>query len=488
MRKLLTIGALVAALTAAAQTPAQKYADRLSDSAPLKGAVWGVLAQDAQGRTLLEYNAQQRMIPASNLKLVTTGTALHALGADYRYKTHLAYTGTIREDGTLQGDLYIIGGGDPTLGARDSTALKADALFWKWKTLLKQAGISRIEGRIVGDGRAYEGNLEQQSWSYDDTGTYYGTGGNALCFYENAIDLYVRASAQGEPVNVTQTYPDTPWMHFSNFGLCGPAGTGNSLYLYTTDLAPYAELRGTFAVDRPAKTEHFSNKFGALTCAYYFWKNLKDTGWEVTGGYADTDRSGYIRQAGFVPEEKAQEARSIGYTESPALKEITRETNVRSDNFYAEMILRSMGEAATGIAVHDSCYMAVNEVLLDLGLDPEALTYKDGSGLSRMNNVSPAWMVSYLQAMQGSPAFDAFLASLPAPGEGTLSGMLSQVPLKGRIRMKSGSMEGVLCYSGYILDSAGKPQTTFSLMTNNTLAPQNEVRAVLSRLLTLLLE
>ncbi len=152
------------------------------------------------------------------------------------------------------------------------------------------------------------------------------------------------------------------------------------------------------------------------------------------------------------------------------------------------MILRSMGEAATGIAVHDSCYMAVNEVLLDLGLDPEALTYKDGSGLSRMNNVSPAWMVSYLQAMQGSPAFDAFLASLPAPGEGTLSGMLSQAPLKGRIRMKSGSMEGVLCYSGYILDSAGKPQTTFSLMTNNTLATQNEVRAVLSRLLTLLLE
>lgn len=488
MRLLLTIGALAFTLAAAAQTPAQKYADRLDDSAPLKGAVWGVLAKDAQGNTLLESHSQQRMIPASNLKLVTTGTALHALGPDYRYKTRLAYTGAIREDGTLLGDLYIIGGGDPTLGAKDSTALRADALFWKWKTLLKQAGISRIEGRIVGDGGAYEGNLEQQSWSYDDTGTYYGTGGNALCFYENAIDYQVRASAPGEAVKVTQTYPETPWMHFANHSLSGPAGTGNSLYLYTTDLAPYSELRGSFAVDRPAKTEHFSNKFGALTCAYYFWKNLKDTGWEVTGGYADVDRNGYIRSAGFVPEEKAQEGTVIGFTESPALKEIARETNVRSNNFYAEMLLRSMGEAASGIAVHDSCYMAVNEVLLDLGMDPEALSYKDGSGLSRYNNVSPEWMVSFLQAMQGSPAFDAFLASLPAPGEGTLAGVLSQTPQARRIRMKSGSMEGTLCYSGYILDAAGKPQVTFSLMTNNTLAKQADVRAVLARLLVLLLE
>lgn len=488
MRKLLTIAALLAILPAAAQTPAQKYANRQTESGPLKNAVWGVLARDAQGNTLLEYNAGQRMLPASNMKLVTTGTALHALGPEYRYTTQLGYTGTILPDGTLQGDLYIIGGGDPTLAAKDTIALRPDTLFWKWKTLLKEAGIQRINGRIVGDGRAYEGHLEQDSWSYNDTGTYYGTGGNALCFYGNAIDYQVKASALGSAVSVTQVYPETPWMHFANYSFTGPAGTGNSLYLYTTDLAPYAEMRGTFATDRPAKTEHFANKFGALTCAYYFWKNLLSTGWEVTGGYADIDRGGYIRGADFVPADKAGEPSVIGGTQSPTLRQIIRETNVRSDNFYAEMILRSMGEAASRMAYYDSSYVAMNEVLLGLGLDLDDISVKDGSGLSRHDNLSPAWMVSFLEAMQKSPAFDAFLASLPRPGEGTLSGILTNNPSARRIRMKSGSMEGTLCYSGYILDDEGKPQITFSLLTNNTTARQADVRAVLTRMLALLLE
>ena len=489
MRKLLTTGALILAITAAAQTPAQKYAERQAVSGPLKGAVWGFQAKDAAGNILAEYNPGQRMVPASNMKLITTGTALHAFGGDYRYQTELGYTGNIRADGTLEGDVYIVGGGDPTLGAKDSIALKPDALFWKWKSLLKEAGISRIDGRIIGDGRAYEGNLEQQSWSYDDTGTYYGTGGNALCFYGNAIDLQVKAAGEGNPVKAVQAYPETPWMHFTNYGFTGPSGTGNSLYLYTTDLAPYSELRGSFAADRPAKTEHFANKFGALTCAYYFWKNLRATGWEVTGGYADTDRSGYIRDGeSFVAQEPAGTPEIIGRTESPSLRQIARETNVRSDNFYAEMMLRSMGEAASAQAVYDSCYVAEAEVLRGLGMDPEAVLVKDGSGLSRQNQVSPEWMVSYLQALQESPAFEAFLSSLPTPGEGTLTGMLGNVQNRDRIRMKSGSMEGVLCYSGYILDEAGKPSVTFSILTNNALSTQAQVRTVLSRLIALLME
>ena len=488
MKRFLTIAAILAFLPAAAQTSAQKYANRQAESGPLKNAVWGVLARDAQGNTLLDYNASQRMLPASNLKLVTTGTALHALGPEHRFSTRLGYTGTILEDGTLKGDLYIIGGGDPTLAAKDSIALKPDALFWKWKTLLKAAGIQRIDGRIVGDGRAYEGNLEQDSWSYNDTGTYYGTGGNALCFYGNAVDYQVKASALGNTVNVTQTYPETPWIHFTNYSFTGPAGTGNSLYLYTTDLAPYAELRGSFATDRPAKTEHFSNKFGALTCAYYFWKSLTSAGWDVTGGYADIDRSGYLRGADFVPVEKAGEPVVIGSTESPTLRQIARETNVRSDNFYAEMLLRAMGESATTLAYYDSSYVAMNEVLLGLGVDPEGVCYKDGSGLSRHDHLSPRWMVSFLEAMEKSPAFDAFLSSLPRPGEGTLNGVLSGNSSAGRVRMKSGSMEGTLCYSGYILDTEGKPQITFSLLTNNTTAKQADVRAVLMRMLSLLLE
>ena len=479
------LGWLVPLLFAAAQTPAQRYVNQQLQNGPLKGSVWGVLAVDRDGNTLCSYNPSQRMTPASNLKLVTTGTALHAFGPDYRFSTELGYTGEIR-DGVLVGDVYILGHGDPTLGAKDSIATEMGRLFWLWKTLLRNAGIQAIDGRIVGHGGAYEGNLEHPSWSYDDVGTYYGSGMSALCFYQNAIDFSVKAGVPGQPAVVQQTYPQTPWMHVQNLSLTGPAGTGNSLYLYTTDLAPYAEMRGSFATDRAPKTEHFANKFGAMTCAWYFWKNLRDTGWPVSGGYADIDRNGYVRGKDFVPSGKAGTPQPIGSSFSPELKDIVRETNCRSDNFYAEMLLKLMGETATSVSVYDSCYVAENEVLESLGLDLRELRVEDGSGLSRQNWVTPRFLVSFLEAMRGSPSFPAFLASLPAAGEGTLRGVLTGSPAAPRVRMKSGSMDGVLCYSGYILDAEGNPSVTFSILTNNTTAKVADVRAVLVRIISLL--
>ena len=244
----------------------QLMVDQAVTVEPLKGAVVGVMVQDMSGRIIAEREAGRRMVPASNMKLVTTGTALHALGPGFQFETGIGYTGEVDADGTLHGDVYIVGGGDPTIGVADTVAAKPDALFWRWKSMLKDAGISRIDGRVIGDGRAFEGHLENQTWSYDDTGTYYGAGCNALSFYENAIDYTVSAGLEGEPVKVIQRYPDTPWMHFGNLTTTGPKGTGNSLYLYTTDLAPYAEMRGTFAVDRKQKREHFANKYGGI-CA-----------------------------------------------------------------------------------------------------------------------------------------------------------------------------------------------------------------------------
>ena len=489
MRKGWLLSALVAvAMPLQAQTLQQRI-DQAVKSEPLKGAVVGVMVQDAAGHVVASREPGRRMVPASNLKLVTTGAALHALGPDFRFTTGIGYTGTV-EDGTLHGDVYIIGGGDPTIGVVDTVAVKPDALFWRWKSMLKDAGISRIDGRIIGDGRAYEGHLENTTWGYDDTGTYYGAGCNALSYYENAIDYLVSAGAEGEPVKVVQRHPDTPWMHFGNLTSTGPKGTGNSLYLYTTDLAPYAEMRGTYAVDRKPKVEHFANKYGALTCAYYFWQNLRDTGWDIAGGYADIDRGGYVRGADFVPAYKAGAPQVLGTSASPVLSRIVRQTNVLSDNFYAEALFRQMGEKASGIAVYDSCRVAVAEVLEGLmGKDLSGIRIEDGSGLSRLNTVSPAFLVSFLRAMTRSRGFDAFLASLPKPGEGTLNTLLPKLPAaqQARIRVKSGSMDGVLCYSGYILDEEGKPYRIFSLMVNGATAKTAALRETLGGLIEAML-
>ena len=489
MRTWMILGALIGGcLGLQAQTLQQKV-DQAVKAEPLKGAVVGVMVQDVAGHVLASREPGRRMVPASNLKLVTTGTALHALGPDFRFETGIGYTGTV-EDGTLHGDVYIIGGGDPTIGVVDTVAVKPDALFWRWKSMLKDAGISRIDGRIIGDGRAYEGHLENTTWGYDDTGTYYGAGCNALSFYENAIDYLVSAGAEGEPVKVTQRHPETPWIHFSNRTMTAPKGTGNSLYLYTTDLAPYAELRGTYSIDRKPKVEHFANKYGALTCAYYFWQNLRDTGWDISGGYADIDRGGYVRGADFVPAYKAGTPQVLGQSTSPILSRIVRQTNVLSDNFYAEAIFRQMGEKASGIAVYDSCRVAVYDVLEDLmESDLAGIRLEDGSGLSRLNSASPAFFVSFLRSMTRSRGFDAFLASFPQPGEGTLSTLLPKLPAdqKSRIRVKSGSMDGVLCYSGYILDETGKPARIFSLMVNGATAKTAALRETLGDLIEAML-
>ena len=488
MRKMMFVGALVMCLGLQAQTLQQKV-DQAVKAEPLKGAVVGVMVQDVAGHVLASREPGRRMVPASNLKLVTTGTALHALGPDFRFETGIGYTGTV-EDGTLHGDVYIIGGGDPTIGVVDTVAVKPDALFWRWKSMLKDAGISRIDGRIIGDGRAYEGHLENTTWGYDDTGTYYGAGCNALSYYENAIDYLVSAGAEGEPVKVTQRHPDTPWIHFSNRTMTAPKGTGNSLYLYTTDLAPFAELRGTYSIDRKPKVEHFANKYGALTCAFYFWQNLRDTGWDISGGYADIDRGGYVRGADFVPSYKAGTPQLLGQSTSPILSRIVRQTNVLSDNFYAEAIFRQMGEKASGIAVYDSCRVAVYDVLEDLmESDLAGIRLEDGSGLSRLNSASPAFFVSFLRSMTRSRGFEAFLASFPQPGEGTLSTLLPKLPAdqKSRIRVKSGSMDGVLCYSGYILDETGKPARIFSLMVNGATAKTAALRETLGDLIEAML-
>ena len=503
MKRIAALLLLLCTLSATAQNQkAQAYADNLCQ--PSRGdigtAVWGILAKDGNGKVLVSLNPDMQLTPASNMKLITTGCALHSLGKDYRFGTSIAYTGEIK-DGILEGDIYIVGGGDPTLASADSIALKPDALFWKWKSAMREAGINAIHGRIIGDGRFFEGNLENSSWEYDDMGTDYGTGGNGLSFYENAQYIDVSAGPTvGSPVNVQMKYPETPWMHFIFRGTTGPDGAGNSLYMYTTDLAPYAEMRGVFGIDRKPKTENCSNKFGAMTCAYYFWKNLTATGWVITGGYSDIDRGGYIRGADFVPTDKAaDEMKTLTTSWSPTLELIARETNHRSDNFYAETLLRTMGKQATGTDLYDSCYVAEKEVLEDLKVDTSrGIQIEDGSGLSRHNFISPDFFVRYLTAMESSPAFPTFLKSLPQPGSnGTLRSVLSGKPetLKKRIWMKSGSMDGVLCYSGYIMpvgyvpgQPVPKDAIVFSFLSNNCMAPVSEVRACIMEIITRLAE
>ena len=497
MRRLLTILAVLAsALAAYGQTAAQKYLEQLKTTEELKEAVWGVKAVKAGGGTVAEYGSGTRMMPASNLKLFTTGLALNELGPDYRFKTRLAYSGTI-ENGVLKGDLYIVGGGDPTIGARDSVAFPLQKTFSEWEKLVRAAGIRSIEGFVVGDGRWLDCEPQDMSWQLEDAATGDGTVMTGLGFGGGLQAFTVAPGAKvGDPVKVTPQFPDTPWMSWTHTAVTGASGTGDRLYYSCTGLAPVASMTGTLALGTAAKRITCTNAFGALTCAFYFYRYLENQGIIASEGPADVDPSGLLRDFAADGEQARravaqQSLHFIGESYSPPLKDIVRQANVQSDNYYAEALLRIMAREKAGSAGPDACASVRQDAFARLGVaGADRQQFQDGSGLSRKNYVTPDFTVRYLTAMTGSAAYPDFLASLPQAGSGTLVSRLRSAPesVRTRVRVKSGSMNGVRCFSGYILPSDGKPENTivFSIMTNNTVVPVSRMNFIMDRIITLL--
>ena len=482
--------------TANAQTNAvQKYVEQLKTTEELKDAVWGVKVAKADGSVLVEHNSNKRMLPASNLKLITTGLALNELGPDYKFTTRLAYSGSV-DDGVLKGDLYLIGGGDPTIGMRDSVAFQLQKTFSEWASMLRKAGISHIDGRIIGDGRYFDGEDQNLSWQLEDSYCGDGSAMSALSFYGNLLDTRVApGKSLGSPVQVEPLFPELPWMNWRNTCVTAAKGEGNDLYFLCTTLAPVASMSGTYALDQPAKRLTCANPFGAMTCAYYFYRYLENEGILAAEGPADIDASGNIRdfeQEAMQPARAQRSLTVIGESRSPALKDIVRETNYRSDNFYAETLLRTLALEKTGSARYDSCAVAESAALAKLGVAlAGSMQIMDGSGLGRKNYVSPAFFVQFLTAMRGTAVFKDYLKSLPQPGKyGTLSTrMVSSSPeVKNRIYMKSGSLNGVRCFSGYILPSSGKDEDTiiFSVMTNNTIAETSRINFIMDKIIGLM--
>lgn len=458
MKKHLTVILLALSIAATAQTRQQKAEAVVSTNEALKGAAVAVMAITSDGDTLVDINSSSRLVPASNMKLFTTGAALDRLGADYRFRTRLAAGGPV-SDGVLHGDLIIIGGGDPTLAYPGPTGRAAEDVFAEWKALLDSAGIKAVEGLVVGDGSWFDGMKESPDWEWADLGTYYGTGASGLQFCGNTLNFSVAPGVQpGDSLQICQSYPETPWMSIEYDCRTGEKNTGDRLYLYTTELSQRAVLRGTFAFGKQPKTVSCSNKFPELTCAYHFSQYLETAGVPV-GGYA----------AGPAGEEVT----ILGETLSPRLFDIVRRTNFESDNLYAETLFRTLGKEQRGSADYETSARALGDALRRLGTPAgKDMQIKDGSGLSAHNLVSPAYMCRFLAAMMDSRAWKSYKASLPRAGrEGTVAPRLAKLPLetRERVRMKSGSHTGVRAFSGYYFLPDGRT-VIFSVIINNSLA------------------
>jgi D-alanyl-D-alanine carboxypeptidase/D-alanyl-D-alanine-endopeptidase (penicillin-binding protein 4) len=508
IRHLIISFSLCLAVSSHAQTAGLEQAVKTFASDPVfSHAHIGIKAVRADGECIVEYNEEKMLAPASNMKLISTGAALFSLGPEYRFSTELAYDGHI-SDGVLHGSLYIVGGADPVLGSKDSVAVVLTETFSQWEQAVRRAGITRIEGRIIGDGRWLDGMGSDPTWQQEDLGTYYGTSVSGLMFYENMMSFSVSAGASvGEPVKIAPYYPSCSWMEFRYPCTTGGKGTGDKLYMYASEFAPIAEIRGTFGVDRAAKRLDCCNMFPEYTCAVYFKNYLASKGISCSGGAADFKLRREWISSGVQPCGLGTDGDSLKVIDrfySPSLARIAFKTNHESNNLLAETLFRTLGKENRGSSCIDSSYVAMNTVLKKMHVGSSGLSMQDGSGLSRVNLVSADFMCRFLGAMMDSPCFEEYLWSLPSPGgNGTLQYNMKGIPAeqRARFRVKSGSMNGVRCYSGYILPAdfvfvAGTeiPQEVkdkiivFSILTNNCTSPSWKVRPMLDKMMLELAE
>ena len=486
-------GAIFAPLSLSGQTLQNKIEEILQDPA-LKGAVVSVCVESPQTGNLVNIQSDKLLIPSSNLKLITTGVALKHFGRNYNFSTQLSYDGEI-QDSTLLGNLYIIGGGDPTLGSSDVIAVKETELFERWKQAIHQAGIKKIQGRILADGRFLNGMKESPLWQFDDIGTYYGSGTSGLQWHENYISLKVTGGEfVGDSLQVEFVGPNTPWMDYRMHCSTGERGSGDRLYLYTNDESETAILTGTFGLGKPTKNLKVSNKFPERTCAYLFSEYLQQQGISHEG-YGAFDK---IEKTQLT---SPQNARLLCLTPSPSLWEIAKSCNTESNNIYAETLLRILGKDMCQNACYDSCYVALERVLKEIGVECRDSSGRkidgiimDGSGLARHNLVSTSFLCDFLLAMMKTDCYKDYLGTIPQPGlQGTVRPCLRLIPSseRRRMRIKSGSMSGIQCYSGYALPQAkSEKQETlvFSLIINNTTADSYQLRKITDAVLTAILE
>ena len=440
-----------------------------------KNAVIAIKAIDDKGKVIAEWNPDFPILTASTMKTVTTGAGLFYLGEDFRFETKVAYTGTIN-NGTLQGDLFIIGGGDPTLGSADTVAFPIDSIFGVWRDAVANAGINKVNGNIVVDDSFFKREIPA-SWCWSDIAYDYGCAPSGLTFYENTTKFKLTPGAvPGSKANVEVEYPLLPTLSIENSVVTGEPNSGNNNSYRTQDLSLSGRFYGSIPVNREVIYETNSNKFPHLSCGYEFERFLEKSGINVNGTVEDIQA--YDKRMAANPASAVAAPAVIATTYSPELWKIVLITNRISNNLYAETILKMIDKKLTGNGSYYSALSSIRTILKDsIGVDLWGFRNDDGSGLSRENYVAPNFFCNYYTTMAKSGIFAKFFESLPIPGRpGTLRSVLKneKEELKSRIHAKSGSLSSVKCYAGYVemgdsqkREASEKRLIKFAILTNN---------------------
>ena len=465
-------------LLAGAQTPAPvKWLLR----APyMRGASFSLVVKDVQeGRTVYSYDTDRLQSPASVLKTVATATALEILGEDYRYPTTLEYDG-ILENGTLEGNLYIKGSGDPSLGS-SHFAPGQNKFLSTWIAALQKAGIKHITGSVISDESIFDTEGVSIKWLREDMGNYYAPGSYGISIFDNMYKLSLQTGAAGTRPVLKGTEPDIPFIRFKNYLKAAPVSS-DSAYIIGAPLDDVRYLYGVLPANREAYVLKGDIPDPALYLARYLTDQLQQKGIRVDGSPScyriEVEENRW----------KKGERKEIVTTYSPTLREIASVCNHVSHNLYADALVKTVGlqykpRRNEMISSFGRGVQVVKEYWEKKGLDVFPLRMNDGSGLAPADKVSAGFMGELLVYMATESAVsDAFIASLPQAGiEGSVRNFLKGSKLQGKARLKSGGITGVRSYAGYITKD-GKTYAV-AVFSNNYSCPMSRMTRALEKLL-----
>lgn len=436
------------------------------DGAEYRNELVGIRVCDLSGKdAVVSYNADLPLVPASLIKLITAATALELLGPDYCFETALAHTGTVK-NGVLTGNLIVMGGGDPTLGSRHMGNQK-EAYLDTLVERVKQAGITSVEGFVIADASLFGEEPLSPYWIWEDIGNYYAAGIYGLGVNDNSMTIYLKSGKAGSQPVVTKTEPELPVLRFENH-LLAADNNKDSAYVYGLPFQWQRHLFGTLPANRSEFSIRGDLPDPPLYVAELFTRTLQAHGIFVKGQPTTT------RLQPLSPDTKRN---PLGSYRSVPLSRIIRVILEKSDNVYAEYLLRHLaGVSGKKTLTAREGLQVVQDYWKRKGLDTRGLYMVDGSGLSPLNRLSPRFLSDLLTYMAIQSRYaSVFEQSLPVAGrEGSVAGFLKDTPLAGSVRLKSGSNRTTTCYAGY----AGKDdrKRVVVMMVNHMYLSVNQVR------------
>ncbi len=452
-----------------------KELNSFTTSSIFKHANLSVSVVDISADTIIvDYRSDKVLTPASSLKLITTLTALKKLGSDFKFTTNIGYTGTINNEGILDGDIVIVGGGDPTFGSdKIDGNPNLDDITAQIVNSIVASDITCISGNVLVDESVFDSYPIAPSWQWNDLGNYYASGAWGLNVNENQYYIYFKDRGQiGTRPTLHSTYPLIPNLDLSNEIIVDSSHTGDQAYVFGGPYNYQKRIVGTI----PQGQNSFSIK-GSIPdpptfYARYLRKALNKANIQSDGVDVRFRNDKRLKITG------------LDTILSPNLSSIISVANKESNNLYTEAMLKMLGKKYNGQGSGQNGLASVLKLMRNYGIDTKSVQLNDGSGLSARNLISTSSVAYFLSKIAQDIGQEICIDHIPRGGyQGTVSGMFTGSEAKGNIWIKSGSMQSVQSFSGYIQSKSGN-WLGFSIIANGFSTNNSEVRRKMEKFLT----